>query len=39
MLPRRNSISKCWITAEELSKLADKYMKTDYGKYLKALIK
>ena len=28
-----------WITAEELSKLAEQYMKTDYGKYLKALIK
>ena len=27
------------VTAEELSKLADKYMKTDYGKYLKDLIK
>ena len=27
--------NKGWITAEELSKLADKYMKTDYGKYLK----
>ena len=26
-----------WITAEQLSKLADIYMKTEYGKYLKDL--
>ena len=33
------SYQKGWITDEQLSKLADKYMKTDYGKYLKNLIK
>ena len=26
-----------WITAEKLSELADKYMKTEYGRYLKDL--
>ena len=37
MLPRRNCVPNKWITAEQLSNLADQYMKTDYGKYLKAL--
>lgn len=37
--PEEIAFQNGWITAEELSKLADKYMKTDYGKYLKALIK
>ena len=37
--PEEIAYQNKWITAEELSKLADKYMKTDYGKYLKALIK
>lgn len=33
--PEEIAFEKGWITAEELSKLADKYMKTDYGKHLK----
>lgn len=33
--PEEIAFDKGWITAEELSKLAEKYMKTDYGKYLK----
>ena len=33
--PEEIAFDKGWISAEELSKLADKYMKTDYGKYLK----
>ena len=33
--PEEIAFDKGWITAEELSKLADKYMKTDYDKYLK----
>ena len=37
--PEEIAYLKGWITDEQLSKLADKYMKTDYGKYLKALIK
>ena len=37
--PEEIAYENKWITAEELSKLADKYMKTDYGKYLKKLIK
>ena len=37
--PEEIAFQKGWITAEELLKLAEKYMKTDYGKYLKALIK
>ena len=37
--PEEIAYQKGWITAEELSKLAEQYMKTDYGKYLKALIK
>ena len=37
--PEEIAYQNKWITAEQLSKLADKYMKTDYGKYLKALIK
>lgn len=35
--PEEIAYKNGWITAEELSKLADKYMKTDYGKYLKDL--
>lgn len=37
--PEEIAYQKKWITGEELSILADKYMKTDYGKYLKELIK
>ena len=37
--PEEIAYQKGWITDEQLSKLADKYMKTDYGKYLKNLIK
>ena len=37
--PEEIAFQKGWITKEELSTLADKYIKTDYGKYLKALIK
>ena len=37
--PEEIAYQKGWITAEQLSKLADKYMKTDYGKYLKELVK
>ena len=37
--PEEIAFQNGWITAEQLSKLADKYMKTDYGKYLKALTK
>ena len=37
--PEEIAYQNNWISAEQLSKLADKYMKTDYGKYLKALIK
>ena len=33
--PEEIAFDKGWISAEELSKLAEKYMKTDYGKYLK----
>ena len=33
--PEEIAFDKGWISAKELSKLADKYMKTDYGKYLK----
>lgn len=35
--PEEIAFENKWISADELSKLADKYMKTDYGKYLKAL--
>lgn len=35
--PEDISYKKGWITKEELSKLADKFIKTDYGKYLKDL--
>lgn len=35
--PEEIAYKNNWITAEELSKLADKYMKTEYGKYLKEL--
>lgn len=37
--PEEIAYKNGWITADELSILADKYMKTDYGKYLKALIR
>ncbi len=37
--PEEIAYQKGWITGEQLSKLADKYMKTDYGKYLKDIIK
>ena len=33
--PEEIAYKKGWITAKELSKLADKYMKTEYGVYLK----
>lgn len=33
--PEEIAYQKGWITAEKLSELADKYMKTEYGKYLK----
>ena len=36
--PEEIAYQNKWITAEQLSKLADKYMKTDYGKYLKELV-
>lgn len=35
--PEEIAYNKGWITAEELSQLADKYMKTEYGIYLKDL--
>lgn len=35
--PEEIAYKNGWITADELSKLADKYMKTDYGRYLKDL--
>jgi len=37
--PEEIAYQNKWISAEQLSSLADKYMKTDYGKYLKALVK
>ena len=37
--PEEIAYQKGWINKEQLSKLADKYMKTEYGKYLKELIK
>lgn len=37
--PEEIAYQQGWITAEELSKLADQYMKTEYGTYLKDLIK
>lgn len=37
--PEEIAYQKGWITAEQLSVLADKYMKTEYGRYLKELIK
>lgn len=33
--PEEIAFDKGWISAEQLSNLADKYMKTEYGKYLK----
>lgn len=35
--PEEIAFRKKWITGEMLSKLADKFMKTDYGKFLKDL--
>ena len=35
--PDAIAYEKGWITSEELSKIADKYMKTDYGRCLKDL--
>ena len=35
--PDEIALEKGWITAEELSKIADKFMKTEYGKFLKEL--
>ena len=35
--PEEISYKQGWTTAEELSKLADKFMKTDYGRHLKDL--
>jgi len=37
--PEEIAYQKGWINDEQLSKSADKYIKTEYGKYLKALIK
>ena len=37
--PEEIAFEKGWISAEQVSKLADKYMKTEYGQYLKDLIK
>ena len=37
--PEEIAYKNGWINEEQLSILADKYMKTDYGKYLKELIK
>ena len=37
--PEEIAFQKGWINKEELSKLADKFIKTEYGKYLKALSK
>lgn len=36
--PEEIAFEKGWITADQLSELAEKYMKTEYGKYLKNLI-
>lgn len=37
--PEEIAYQKGWINDEQLLKLAEQYMKTDYGKYLKALVK
>ena len=37
--PEEIAYQNKWITAEQLLKLAEQYMKTDYGKYLKNLVK
>lgn len=37
--PEEIAYQKGWINKEQLSELADKYIKTEYGQYLKALIK
>lgn len=33
--PEEIAFDKGWITSDELAELSKKYMKTDYGKYLK----
>ena len=35
--PEEIAYKKGWITAEELSNLAERFMKTEYGVYLKDL--
>ena len=35
--PDEIAFQKGWIAKEDLSKIADKFMKTDYGKFLKEL--
>ena len=35
--PEEIAYRKKWITKEQLSSLADKFMKTEYGKFLKDL--
>ena len=35
--PDAIAYEKGWITKEDLSKIAEKYMKTEYGKFLKDL--
>ena len=35
--PEEIAYKNGWITAEQLSGLADKYMKTEYGQYIKDL--
>ena len=37
--PEEIAYQKKWITGEQLSKLADKYIKTEYGIYLKDLLR
>lgn len=37
--PEEIAFIKGWISSEELSQIADKYIKTEYGKYLKELAK
>jgi glucose-1-phosphate thymidylyltransferase len=35
--PDEIAYEKGWITAEQLSKIANKFIKTDYGKFLKEI--
>ena len=37
--PEEIAYTKGWISAEQLSDLSERYIKTDYGKYLKELVK